>query len=223
MAKKRLVRRNDLLLLRNQVRVFINNLKTQNAFVNATQNTEYAETILNRAIDFFGEEEIDENVSNFETDYIPAPYTKIGPPLSIERNKQILDSMTTLLSYMDFHLGDPIAMELFTDTLSQAQEVLNQGMSICSILLCRITLEQSLRKLCDRNNIITEPNERAKRMNEKLKKPDGIFEPHLSTEIESKLQFENQVIHNKIAPTKDEAQKYIDWTEAFIGKYVGGD
>jgi hypothetical protein len=222
-AKKEPVKTDDLMLYRNQVRVFINNLKTPEAFLNAPQNTEFAIIIYNKAIDFFGEEEIEENVSDFGEDDPPALTSRTGQQLCFQRTKEILDSMTTLLAYLDFHFGDPIAMELFTDTLSQAQEVLNQGMSICSILLCRITLEQSLRKLCERNNIAIEPKEKAKSLNDKLRKPDGVFEPHLSTEIESKLQFENQVIHNKTTPTKEEAQKYIDWTEAFIKKYIEGN
>ena len=204
------------------MRTFISNLKSDFAYLNAENNTDFASTVLNRAERIFGKKEIKENVSEFYADDLHSPASGIGKAECLVRTKQLLDSMTTLLSYLDYHLGDPVAMELFSDTLAQAREVLKQDMTICSVLLCRITLEQSLRRLCEQNNIEFEPNEKASSLKDKLRKPAGILEVHESKELDAKLTFENKVIHKDIEASREEAEKLIEWTDKFIVHFLEG-
>jgi len=202
------------------VGTFLSNLKTDYAYLNAANNTDFAYTILDRAQRAFGKKEIEENVSDFYGDDLHSPTSSAGKNECIERTKQLIDSMTTLLSYLDYHLGDPVAVELFSDTLAQAREVLKQDMTICSVLLCRVTLEQSLRRLCERHNIKFEPNEKASSLKDKLRKPDGILEVHESKEVDARLTFENKVIHKDIEASREEAERLIEWTEKFIAHFL---
>lgn len=200
----------------------MSNLKTDHAYLNARNNTDFASTLLERAERIFGKKEVKENVSEFYTDYLSDPASGAGKIGCLARTKELIDSMTTLLSYLDYHMGDPVAMELFSDTLAQAREVLKQNMTVCSVLLCRITLEQSLRRLCERNNIEFEPNEKASSLKDKLRKPAGILEAHVSKELEAKLIFENKVIHKDIEPSVEEVEKLIEWTDKFIAHFLEG-
>jgi len=215
----------DATLLRNQVRIFIQNLKSRDAYLNAENSTDFALILTQRAEKLFGKKEIKNNVSEFFTDEFEYGSALTLSEGEIERNvriREINDSMVTLLAYLDFHIGDPIAMELFSDTLGQAREVLKQNMTICSVLLCRLTLEQSLRRLCEKNNIEIEPNEKASSLKDKLRKPDGILELHEIKEVDSKLTFENKVLHGEFKASMEEAQKLIDWTEKFIMRFLAG-
>jgi hypothetical protein len=94
--------REDLSLFRNQVRTFISNLKSDFAYLNAENNTDFASTVLNRAERIFGKKEIKENVSEFYADDLHSPASGIGKAECLVRTKQLLDSMTTLLSYLEY-------------------------------------------------------------------------------------------------------------------------
>lgn len=215
----------DISLFRNQVRAFIQNLKCSDAYLNAENSTDFALILIQRAEKIFGKREMKDNVSEFFTDEFEHDSLFLFSDGEIERNariKEISDSMITLLAYLDFHIGDPIAMELFSDTLGQAREVLKRDMAICSVLLCRLTLEQSLRRLCEKNNIEIEPNEKASSLKDKLKKPEGILEVHEWKEVDTKLTFENKVLHGEIKASTEETGKLIDWTEKFITHFLAG-
>jgi hypothetical protein len=219
---KDLETREDLSLLRNQVRTFISNLRSQGSYLSAENNTSFALAIVKKAERIFGKQEIKENISDFYTDDLHSPASVIGRTECLSRTVQLLNSMTTLLSYLDYHLGDPVAMELLSDTLSQARLVLKQDMVICSVLLCRVTLEQSLRRLCERNNIEFEPNEKASSLKDKLRKPAGVLEAYEAKEVEAKLMFENKVIHKEIEAQKEDAAALIEWTDKFIAHSLEG-
>lgn len=214
--------REDLSLFRNQVRTFKTNLMTKYAYLNATKNTDFASAVLTKAERVFGKKEIKENVSEFDTDLLRSPSSGTTGELEcIARTQELIDSMTTLLSFLDYHLGDPVAMELLSDTLDQARVVLKQNMTVCSVLLCRITLEQSLRRLCERNNIEFEPNEKASSLKDKLGKAD-VLQAHESKELEARLIYTNKVVHKDIEASREDVVELIEWTDRFTSHFLEG-
>ena len=221
MTEEELNNRDDLSLFRSQVRIFLSNLNTEESYLNARNNTKFASTIVDKAERIFGKREIKENVSEFYTDYLHSISTSTDKHDWITRTKELIDSMTTLLSFLDYHLGDPVAMELFSDTLDQAREVLKQNMMVCSVLLCRMTLEQSIHRLCERNNIEYEPNERASSLKDKLGKA-GVLQPHELKELEARLIFGNKVVHKDLEANKEKTKELIDWTDKFVSQFLEG-
>lgn len=215
-------KKEDLFLFRNQVRTLYTQLYTDGSFLNADNLTSFAYVLYSRAVGCFGEKEVKNNLPKFSRHQLVSTTSSVGRNLGLARIRELMDSMGALLAYLDYKLGDPVALELFSDNLAKAREVLDRDMNICSVLLCRVTLEQSLRRLCDRNHIEYAPNEKASTMAEKLRKPNGILEVHEWKELDARLTLENKVIHNETSATKDMAKELIEWTERFIDHYLEG-
>jgi len=207
----------DKMLLENQVREFLRVLDQGSGMEIASKHLDFAKRNLVNAFDYFGEEEVTANIILFGRSRV-----KDKTATARDRIQEIKASMRTLLSFIDFKLGDPIAAEIISDTLSQARIALKQNMIICAVLLCRLTLEQTLRRLCDRKNIQYAQTELAGSLVQKLRKPKGIFENYVWRDIEAKLALENPVIHNDAKIDEDKVLELIIWTEKFVNQWLEG-
>jgi hypothetical protein len=134
--------------------------------------------------------------------------------------REIDASMTGLLGYLDLKLRDPIAAELFHDDISQAREFLKQDVPLCcSAALCRLALEQSLRRICERNQIPYEIHEKTEKLLTELQKKE-IFRPYEIEKIRSMYGLAGEIIHgSRDKKDKDEVNELIDFAEKFIDQY----
>jgi hypothetical protein len=222
MSAENKVGEEDPFLLKNQVRHHLSRLRKENAYLNANKLTDFSDLLVKRAIHCFGEDQINKNIPAFGREYVHDPINPILRFDAVSRIQALIDSMSALLSYLEYELGDPMALELFSNTMSQAESALERDMTVCSVLLCRITLEQSLRRLCERLGMVTSPDERAASLAQKLRKPEGILELHKWKELDAKLTLANKIIHNEEKATKEMAKDLIDWTNRFIDHYLEG-
>ena len=148
--------------------------------------------------------------------YVPFNERKLHPPYNeIERSKTLALSLACLVTYIDSKIGYPEAQELVTDTLGQAARALDEGYAPCSALLCRVALEQSLRSLCELNNVDYEIGDMVGSINDKLRNK-GIYNKPLWREIQSKLDLLNGPIHGLEGINEREISRMITWIDSFI-------
>ena len=97
-------------------------------------------------------------------------------------------STESLYSYIDFHLGDPVARELIGDEVQMARWSLKQGFALCAVLLCRVAKEQTMRRLCERHGIEHPPTAQPSTLAQSLRKENGgPLEKYQWKELDSKL------------------------------------
>lgn len=209
-----LITTSDKLLLRNQVKALLRQLESRGAPRNATKLSGVAATILARACESFDRSEIEDYVTTFSFDF-----AFDGSRHAQERVLQLHDSMSLLSAYIDFKIGDPVAAELLTDTLREARALHKQGHLVCSALLCRLPLEQALKRMCDQRGIEYETTERAARLNEKLYKK-GILEKSEWKDVDMRLTTENDIIHGNSTPNDKDILELLEWTGRFIANWL---
>lgn len=208
----------EIVLLRNQVKTLLQQLqlhKKEETDDISNDATDLAYNLLKNAKNLFDPDEIRTSVGTFDRDHV-----SLDTARSHQRIRVLIMAMDTLLSYIDTKIGDPVAVELITNTIDKAKETLKDGHTICAVLLCRIALEQSLRRLCDKLSIEYAFNEPASRLLQKLREPNGPLVKGIWKEADARLTKENEIIHGDIQTNNEETLDIIHWTERFISKYL---
>jgi hypothetical protein len=130
-------------------------------------------------------------------------------------------SATSLLSYLDHHLGDPIARSLVGDAIQNARWASKQGLPLCAVMLCRVAQEQTMKRLCERYSIQYPPGILPGALAQLLRKDKGgPLESHQLNDLESKITFEGQVLHDRTQPTQEDVAELIEWTERFVDRWL---
>jgi hypothetical protein len=148
-------------------------------------------------------------------------YVADPPTATYSRASTVRSSATSLVSYLEMKMGDPVASQLIGNELETARWALKQGLPICAVLLCRVVQEQTMRRLCDRTGIEYAPDTQPSTLAQKLRDDNGgPFEKHVWKSIDAKLTFEGEVLHARVKPEIDEVRDLIDWTDKFSQKLV---
>lgn len=148
-------------------------------------------------------------------------YVAIPPTASYSRAGTVRSSATSLVSYLEMKIGDPMTSQLIGNELETAKWALKQGLPICAVLLCRVMQEQTMRRLCDRTGIEYSPDTQPGTLAQKLRNDNGgPFEKHEWKSIDAKLTFEGEVLHGRVKPEIDDVRDLIDWTDKFSQKLV---
>lgn len=210
-----MVSHDDRTILRSQVKSLLNQIYSKNSPYMADELTECAESLQARAKKYFGVKDIEELTSDFATFSVTS-----GSSSSKERIVQLSASMNMLLSFLDMKIGDPVAVELLTDTIDKARQALRDRYIPCAVLLCRVALEQSFRRLCDRHNIEYALTEGASSLAQKLREPAGPFDKTVWKTIDANITAMNVIIHPDTKGTVEQATELINWAEKIIERYI---
>ena len=127
----------------------------------------------------------------------------------------------SLLSFLDHHLGDPIARSLVGDSIQNARWASKQGLPLCAVMLCRVAQEQTMKRVCERYSIQFPPDIQPGALAQLLRKEKGgPLESHQYKELESKITLEGRALHDRTQPTQDDVTELIEWTERFVDKWL---
>ncbi|MFW9945116.1 MAG: hypothetical protein ACFFB7_08970 [Candidatus Sifarchaeia archaeon] len=128
-------------------------------------------------------------------------------------------SAQSLYRYLDLRLGDPVARELVGNEVEMARLSLKQGFLVCAVLMCRVAVEQTMRRLCEHKGIEHPPTAQPSTLAQSLRKENGgPLEKYQWKELDSRLTFEGEVLHSRTKPTEGEVTDLIAWTDKFIDK-----
>lgn len=128
-------------------------------------------------------------------------------------------SAQSLYRYLDLRLGDPVARELVGNEVEMARLSLKQGFLVCAVLMCRVAIEQTMRRLCEHNGIEHPPTVQPSTLAQSLRKENGgPLEKYQWKELDSRLTFEGEVLHSRVKPTESDVTDLIAWTDKFIDK-----
>lgn len=134
---------------------------------------------------------------------------------------QTLSVLHHLTSYIDTIIGNLIAIDIFDGSLAKSNEMVKGGNCLCAGVLTRLTLEQGLRSICTMNSVEFDRKDMAGKLNDRLKSAN-IFEQSVWREIQAKLDFLNDIIHNGKDNCQDELIRVNSRIERFFDKTMGG-
>lgn len=136
---------------------------------------------------------------------------------------QIRMTLNALLDYYNTTYGDPVSQEIIDNGLAQASEVLSDSTQkhpiIVASVFIRISIEQTLRSLCNLNQIQHGPTTKAKILNEKLCGAD-VYTSDVMSDIQSHLDFLNAIVHGKASPPIEKVRESLEWSNRFISRYL---
>lgn len=113
-----------------------------------------------------------------------------------------------------------IQAELFEDFLSMAEYLLNEGYYIPAASLAGAVLEDSLRKICDKRNLVYKDKTNINSLNTILTKA-GVYTLLVQKEITAKADIRNNADHGYYDKFKREDVKdMIKWIRRFIVDYL---
>jgi len=212
--------------IRNHVRMLLREIERSDSWVNANNLTTQTKKIVDQSRIFFPVKDISIYLLPFDDDYIYNLSPDYNQDEGMTRIVQIRMALSALNDYFNSMLGDPTAQENIDDNLAQASEVLNDEGHKCAPLLAslliRLSIEQTLKTLCNLNNIEYAHKEKARSLDEKLRK-NGIYPEYKSRDVQAKLALLNAVVHGDADPPPiGEIHKALDWTNRFISEYLPG-
>ena len=118
------------------------------------------------------------------------------------------------------NLDSFVRAEIFEDFLSMAEYLLEQGYYVPAASLAGGVLEDSLRKLSDKNNISYIEKTKINSLNTELAKA-SIYNALISKEIIAKADIRNNADHGKYDQfTEDNVKDMIIWIRRFIAEYL---
>lgn len=110
--------------------------------------------------------------------------------------------------------------EIFEDFLSMSEYLLSEGFYVPAASLAGGVLEDSLRKLCDKNNILYPQKTKINSLNTSLAKA-GVYTALVAKEIIAKADIRNNADHGKISEfSEQDVKNMISWIREFIVKYL---
>lgn len=118
------------------------------------------------------------------------------------------------------NLDSFVRAEIFDDFLSMAEYLLEQGYYVPAASLAGGVLEDSLRKLCDKNNISYPEKTKINSLNTDLAKAT-IYSALVAKEITAKADIRNNADHGKVNEfTQQDVKSMIEWIRRFIIEYL---
>lgn len=118
------------------------------------------------------------------------------------------------------NLDSFVRAEIFEDFLSMAEYLLSEGYYVPAASLAGGVLEDSLRKLCDKNNISYPIKTKINSLNTDLAKA-GIYNALVSKEIIAKSDIRNNADHGKTTEfNKEDVKSMVEWVRRFIIDYL---
>jgi len=113
-----------------------------------------------------------------------------------------------------------VIAEIFEDFLSISEYLLVQGYYIPAASLVGGILEDSMRKLCDKNNITYPKETKINSLNTDLAKA-GVYNALVAKEIIAKADIRNNADHGHYDKfNKNDVKNMIDWVRRFIIDYL---
>jgi len=113
-----------------------------------------------------------------------------------------------------------IQAELFEDFLSMAEYLLNEGYYVPAASLAGAVLEDSLRKICDRKNLVYRDKTNINSLNTILTKV-GVYTSLVQKEITAKADIRNNADHGHYDKfKKEDVEDMIKWVRRFIIDYL---
>lgn len=113
-----------------------------------------------------------------------------------------------------------LSAEIFADFLGQAEELLQKGYHVAAASLTGAVLEDSLRKLCDRNSLTLPPKAGMEMLNVELAKA-GVYTTYVQKEIRAKTDIRNRADHGCFDEVeRNDVANMIRWVKRFARKYV---
>jgi HEPN domain-containing protein len=114
-----------------------------------------------------------------------------------------------------------ISADIFDSTLEQAKELLKNGYKDPAAMLCRVVIEDSLKKIARKDGIETE-KKKASVLNDELKNKE-FYNQIQWREVQKWLDIGNAAAHGQFDEIKKEdVQKMINEIEHFILNYMRG-
>lgn len=141
-------------------------------------------------------------------------------PLNANQYKGVIEA-----AYNDYKDGFAnldffVRAEIFEDFLSMSEYLLSEGFYVPAASLAGGVLEDSLRKLCDKNNISYPQKTRINSLSTDLAKA-GIYNALVAKEIVAKADIRNNADHGKINEfNKQDVENMVSWIREFIVKYL---
>lgn len=118
------------------------------------------------------------------------------------------------------NLDSFVRAEIFEDFLSMAEYLLSEGYYVPAASLVGGVLEDSLRKLCGKNNISYPDKTKINSLNTDLAKA-GIYNALVSKEIIAKADIRNNADHGKAKEfTEQDVKNMVEWVRRFIIDYL---
>lgn len=118
------------------------------------------------------------------------------------------------------NLDSFVRAEIFEDFLSMAEYLLSEGYYVPAASLSGGVLEDSLRKLCDKNKISYPEKTKINALNTDLAKA-GIYNALVSKEIIAKADIRNNADHGKANEfSKQDVKSMVEWVRRFIIEYL---
>jgi hypothetical protein len=118
------------------------------------------------------------------------------------------------------NLDSFVRAEIFEDFLSMSEYLIEQGYYVPAASLAGGILEDSLRKLCDKNNISYPQKTKINSLNIDLAKA-GIYTALVSKEITAKADIRNNADHGKDGCfTEQDVKTMIEWIRRFVIDYL---
>jgi len=120
-----------------------------------------------------------------------------------------------------FDLRALISAELLGDFLEQAETLYNEGYIIPAASMTGAILEDSLRKLCQKNSIAIPEKTKIGGLNSDLARA-GVYSVLVQKEITAKADIRNNADHGHYDKfTKDDVVDMIKWVGRFEADYLG--
>lgn len=113
-----------------------------------------------------------------------------------------------------------VIAEIFEDFLSMSEYLLEAGYYVPAGSLVGSVLEDSMRKLCDKNNIIYPKETKINSLNADLAKA-GVYSALVAKEIIAKADIRNNADHGHYDKfNKDDVKNMIEWVRRFMIDYL---
>ena len=215
--RNRRVFRNHLLAMIDEVEHYDISWRNADGF------TQQVKSIRKEAVSLFSHD-ISTYIPPFDDAYIGNSYTDSTAYHAKSRIVQIHATLRGLLDYCNSMMGDPVSQGIIDDYLMQAVSVLNDEKekhpAILASVFIRVSLEQSLKSLCNINDIPYGKGERATNLNSKLQNKN-VYPKYIMDEIDQKLKLLNGVIHSDPEqPPLNKIREALDWSNKFIYQYL---
>lgn len=120
-----------------------------------------------------------------------------------------------------FDLRALINAELLGDFIEQAETLLKEGYYVPAASLAGATLEDSLRKLCEKNKIVVPEKTSLDKLNIELARA-SVYSKLIQKEITAKADIRNNADHGNYDKfSKEDVKSMIDWIRRFESEYLG--
>ncbi len=120
-----------------------------------------------------------------------------------------------------FDLRSLISAELLGDFLEQAETLLQEGYYVPAASLAGAVLEDSLRKLCEKNGMEVPEKTKIDKLNTELAKAN-IYNKLTQKEITAKADIRNNADHGKYDKfTEEDVGFMVKWIRKFESEHLG--